>query len=223
MQDLDKILPPSYWLTDPSSCSKCRMTAGNLPSGGSIWHNHFRFHSQGGQCPLNPSLRPCYCAFTFALIMSCLHQCRRRPASPIPARMEALVLKGTNVFTVVVLMDTPGSSAKPVNVTANAANRSVMQTPNHSLVIVIWFNDFFFFCPHQFLWLHLDIAWIFFFFGMLISLTNVLHRAQWLLHWKRRDVQRCCQCDRQQAWLSRLDLLFHSGTCGGSFHNVLWL
>lgn len=44
-------------------------------------------------------------------------------------------------------MDTPGSSAKLVNVTAKAANRSVTQTQRRSSVIVIWFNDILIFLP----------------------------------------------------------------------------
>lgn len=48
------------------------------------------------------------------LFMSCLYQCQRRPVNPIPARMEALALKGRVASAVLVLMDTLGSSVNPV-------------------------------------------------------------------------------------------------------------
>lgn len=58
--------------------------------------------------------RPVFFFCTWTWCVSCLYQCRRRRASPIPVRTEALASKETAATTVFVLTTTEGSSVKLV-------------------------------------------------------------------------------------------------------------
>lgn len=162
------------------------------------------------------------------LCMSCLHQCQRRPASPILARTEALAVKGTAASAVLVLMDTPGSSVKPVKTLRKDRVGHLSLTDRmpllmltlllHIDLLLVWMHLRFWMLKYPTCVFTLEILML---TRKLSSHTHFSYSSHWLLCGKWRDIHGRCQHDRRRAGVSGLALLFHFGKRTRSFHHVL--